>query len=70
LILQILNNINPVIAFAAGIRRGRWALLAEYQYFWGTPLVKKYRGDSVSNGVKTNLERQSLAIRAAFTILK
>jgi hypothetical protein len=64
-----LNNINPAILLTAGIKRGRWALAAEYQYFLGTPLVKKYRGDSVPNGVKTNLERQNLAIKAAFTIL-
>ncbi|MCF2488014.1 outer membrane beta-barrel protein [Dyadobacter sp. CY347] len=66
----LLNNINPAIIFATGIRRGRWSLSAEYQYFLGTPLVKKYRGNSVANGVKTDLERQSLAVKAAFTILK
>jgi hypothetical protein len=66
----ILNNIDPAIAYAAGIGQGRWAFSVEYQYFLGTPLVKKYRGESVPNGVRTHLERQNLAIKAEFTIVK
>ncbi|MCE7072563.1 PorT family protein [Dyadobacter sp. CY327] len=66
----ILNNINPALVVAAGVKQGRWAVSAEYQYFLGTPLVKRYRGDLMPNGVKTNLERQNVSIRAAFTVCK
>ncbi|KAA0988728.1 porin family protein [Dyadobacter aurulentus] len=65
-----LKNIDPALLVAAGVKQGRWAVSAEYQYFLGMPLVKKYRGDLSPNGVKTNLERQNMSIRAAFTVFK
>lgn len=66
----ISNNINPAVVLAAGIRRGRWALSAEFQYFLGTPLVKKYRGNLKTSGVETKLERQNLAVKVAFAVFK
>lgn len=67
---KISNNINPAIVLAAGLRRGRWALSAEYQYFLRTPIVKKYRGNLETSGIETNLERQNLAVKMAFTVFK
>ena len=66
----ILKNINPAIVLDAGIKRGRWALSVQYQYFLGSPLVKKYRGNLEVTHMETNLERQNLGLKAAFSIRK
>jgi hypothetical protein len=64
------NNINPAISLAVGIKQGRWAFSAQYHYFLGTPLDKRYRNTLDINGMETILKRQSVAIKAAYTIFK
>lgn len=64
------NNVNPALLLGAGAKRGRWAFSAEYHYYLGTPLDKRYRNTLDINGMETILDRQSLAVKAAYAVIR